>query len=295
MANDVRNILVPLNGAGNIDAVLRVGLLHARAFNAHLSTVLVGDDPNEMAALTGEGLSSAMINEMMEAAEHEAHRRMLQVRLKFDAFIRDNDIEPKQGFLENDPLAHSRLSASLEFLTGSEHEAVTWRARLSDLTLMPHLGPNDNARASEVLHAVLYDSGCPLVIAPPTPPVSSGKRLCIAWNGTAEAASALRGALPYAKQAEAVQILTSVDYHRRGPEADTVQDYLKLHGVNAEIRNFKGIERDVGAGILAACADFGADMLTMGAYSHSRLRQMIMGGATRHVLEHAGITVLMSR
>ncbi|WP_243443995.1 universal stress protein [Asaia prunellae] len=160
---------------------------------------------------------------------------------------------------------------------------------------MPHLGPNDNARASEVLHAVLYDSGCPLVIAPPSPPVTSGTRLCIAWNGTAEAASALRGAIPYARQAQAVQILTSVDYHRRGPEADTVQDYLKLHGINAEIRAFKSIERDVGAGILAACADFGADMLTMGAYSHSRLRQMILGGATRHVLETAGITVLMSR
>lgn len=295
MANDVRNILVPLNGAGNIDAVLRVGLLHAQTFNAHLSTVLVGDDPNEMAALTGEGLSSSMINEMMEAAEHEAHRRMLQVRLKFDAFIRDNGIQPKKGFLEDDPLSHAQLSASLEFLTGSEHEAVTWRARLSDLTLMPHLGPNDNARASEVLHAVLYDSGCPLVIAPPTPPATSGKRLCIAWNGTSEAASALKGALPYAKKAEGVQILTSPDYHRRGPEADTVQDYLKLHGVDAEIRVFKAIDRDVGAGILAACSDFGADMLSMGAYSHSRLRQMILGGATRHILEHATITVLMSR
>lgn len=295
MANDVRNILVPLNGAGNIDAVLRVGLLHARAFNAHLSTVMVGDDPNEMAALTGEGLSSAMIGEMMEAAEHEAHRRMLQVRLKFDAFVRENDIVPKHGFLEEDPLAQSRLSASLEFLTGSEHEAVTWRARLSDLTLMPHLGVSDNARASEVLHAVLYDSGCPLVIAPPTPPESSGRRLCIAWNGTAEAGSALRGAIPFARKAEAVQILASVDYHRRGPEAETVQDYLRLHGVEAEIRRFHAIDRNIGAGILQACSDFGADMLSMGAYSHSRLRQMILGGATRHVLENATITVLMSR
>lgn len=295
MYSEVRNILVPLNGGGNVDAVLKVALLNARRFSAHISAALVGDDPNEAAALAGEGMSSSMLHEMIEAAEHESHRRMLQIRLKFNAFLHENDIEQQAGFIPRAAAENDRTTASLEFLTGSEHEAVTWRARLADMTLMPHLGPRDNARASEVLHAVLFDSGRPLVIAPPEPPQSCGKRICIAWNGTAEASAALRATLAWARTADAVQILTSPDYHRRGPDAEKVQDYLRLHDIDASIRTFSAQGRDVGASILSACEDFGADMLSLGAYSHSRLRQMILGGVTRLVLETAPITVLMSR
>lgn len=295
MLNDIRNILLPLNGNGDIDAALQLGLLYAKHFKAHLSAVTIGDDPNETAALAGEGLSGSMINEMMAAAEHESQRRLLQVHLKFDNFVREHNVANRRNALPSDLPPDGQVSASLETLTGSEHEAVTWRARLADMTLMPHLAKNDDARASETLHAVLFDSGRPLVIAPPRPPVHFGRRICIAWNGTAEAAAALRSVLPWARHAETVQVLTSPEYHRRGPEAEKVLAYLSLHGVEASVRTFQSKDRDVGAGMMEACYDLGADMLAMGAYSHSRLRQMIIGGVTRHVLEKSTISVLMSR
>ncbi|AOX19448.1 universal stress protein [Kozakia baliensis] len=295
MYSEIRNILIPLNGGGNIDSVLKTGFAYAKLFNAHLSTVLVGDDPNEAAALAGEGLSGAMIHEMMEAAEHESQRRMLQIRLKFDSFVEEHGIVREHTFVPGRLPEGDRVSATLELLTGSEHEAVTWRARLSDMTLMPHLSLTDNVRASETLHAVLFDSGRPLVIAPVEPPKTFGKRICIAWNGTSEASAALRAVLPWAHQADEVQVLYSPEYHRRGPEAEKVLDYLQLHGIQATIAPFGSKERNVGVGLLEACQEFGADMLAMGAYSHSRLRQMIIGGVTRHVLEKAKLVVLMSR
>jgi nucleotide-binding universal stress UspA family protein len=172
---------------------------------------------------------------------------------------------------------------------------VTWRARLSDMTVVPHPDSGDEVSSSETLHAVLFDSGRPVIIAPKKPPATVGRRLCIAWNGTAEASAALKGILPWATQAEAVRVLYSSDYQRRGPEAHEVMDYLLAHHVQADIQHFSPHERDVGAGLLRACRDFGADMLGMGAYSHSRLRQLILGGVTRHVLEKAELTVLMSR
>ncbi len=72
-------------------------------------------------------------------------------------------------------------------------------------------------------------------------------------------------------------------------------EYLAAHSIKADAVEFQPVDRDVGKGLLAACKEFEANMLAMGAYSHSRLRQLILGGVTRHVLETADITVLMSR
>ena len=83
---------------------------------------------------------------------------------------------------------------------------------------------------------------------------------------------------------------------RRGPSASEVVEYISHHGVAAEVGEFRPIDRVVGAGMLAAAMDWGADLMSMGAYSSaSRLRQLILGGTTRHILEHAALPVLMNR
>ena len=74
-----------------------------------------------------------------------------------------------------------------------------------------------------------------------------------------------------------------------------VLGYLALHSIHPEVAQFRSMDRDVGRGMLAAAREFGADLLAMGAYSHSRLRQLILGGVTRHVLENAALPVMMAR
>ena len=122
-----------------------------------------------------------------------------------------------------------------------------------------------------------------------------GTRVCVAWNGTAESAAAVQAALPWLQRAEAVRILSADEYQRAGPLAPDLANYLALHGVEAELGRFRPLDREVGAGMLAAAREFRADLLTMGAYSHSRLRQLILGGVTRHVLEYADLPVIMNR
>ena len=128
-----------------------------------------------------------------------------------------------------------------------------------------------------------------------TAPDSIGKRICIAWNGTAESAAAVLGALPWLQRAEAVRILTAEGYQRRGPAAPELASYLAMHHVHADVATFTPVDRDVGKGLLAAATQFNADLLVMGAYSHSRLRQLILGGVTRSVLENARLPVMMNR
>jgi nucleotide-binding universal stress UspA family protein len=90
-------------------------------------------------------------------------------------------------------------------------------------------------------------------------------------------------------------VLTSDEYHRRGPSGAEVVEYIAHHGVTADNATFRSIDRVVGAGLLAAATEFRADLMSMGAYSTSRLRQLILGGTTTHVLENAKLPVLMNR
>ncbi|MGE4481291.1 universal stress protein [Acidocella sp.] len=287
----VRKFLLPVSSTASAEAALQAGLLLARMWNAHLEVLHVQADTREIAPFAGEGLSGALIEDMMSATEREGSTRAQGLREMFSLAT--------QGAGVPVGAAHrgaSEPSAAFVVMTGREEQLVAYKARLADLTIVPHPLAGEDVAAAEALHAVLFDSGRPVLLAPVVPPASIGKRIAIAWNGTANAASALASVMPFVRQAEAVRILASEDYSRPGPSPQEVREYVSHHGVEAEIAFFRPVERSTGAGLLAAAASFGADLMSMGAYStSSRLRQLILGGITRHVLENAQISVLMNR
>jgi len=290
----IRKLLLPLTGTSAGEAALMMALSIARDWGAHVLALHVRVDSRDVAPLAGEGLSGAMIEEMMSATDAESLTRATAVRALFEATV------AAQGVPVGDPgpVPHGGTrgpTASFATVTGREEDLVAQQARLADLTVVPHPEASDDVSSSEALHAVLFDSGRPVLIAPPKAPGPLGRRICLAWNGTAESASAVYAMLPWLPRAEAVRILTAEEYQRRGPAAQDLAAYLALHDVPAEVATFRPIDREVGAGLLAAAGEFGADMLCMGAYSHSRLRQLLLGGVTRHVLEHAALPVLMNR
>jgi nucleotide-binding universal stress UspA family protein len=260
-------------------------------WNAHLQVLHIKVDSRDIAPLAGEGLSGAMIEEMMSATEKESGSRALNLREMFALATEAETVPVGPGMAgSNEP------SASFTTMTGREDEIIAHQARLADLTIVPHPQAGEDVAAADALHAVLFDSGRPVLLAPVDPPATIGKRIAVAWNGTSNAASALASAMPFIRQAEAVCILHSPDYVRRGPTAGEVAAYISQHGVTAETKEFFAIDRVAGAGLLAAAIEFKADLMSMGAYSTaSRLRQLILGGTTRHVLENAMLPVLMNR
>ncbi len=286
----IRKLLLPLTGTAAGEAALSTALLTARIWSAHVTALHVRVDSRDVAPLAGEGLSGAMIEEMMSATEKESTDRAHAVRAMFERFVASEGVEVTEA-----RRGSTTATASFATITGREEDLVAQQARLADLTIVPHPEAGEDVSSSDALHAVLFDSGRPVLIAPQKAPTTIGTRICVAWNGTAESASAVLGALPWMQRATAVRVLTSDEYHRRGPQAADLVAYLNLHGISPDIASFRAIDKDVGAGLLAATRDFGADMLAMGAYSHSRLRQLILGGVTRHVLENATIPVMMNR
>ncbi len=286
----VRKFLLPVSSSASAEAALHAGLMLAKMWNAHLQVLHIRVDARDIAPLAGEGLSGSMIEEMMSATEKESGKRALALRELFALAT-----EQEHVMIGDALRGRNEPSASFMTMSGREDEVIAHQARLADLTIVPHPQAGEDVAAADALHAVLFDSGRPVLLAPVEAPASIGKRVVIAWNGTANAASALASVMPFVRQAEAVRILTSPDYFRTGPSAADVAEYISHHGVTADIGYFHPVGRVVGAGLLAAAAEFGADLMSMGAYSSSRLRQLILGGTTRHVLENAQLPVLMNR
>jgi nucleotide-binding universal stress UspA family protein len=286
----IRKLLLPLTGTAAGEAALTTALMIARQWNAHVTALHVRVDSRDVAPLAGEGLSGAMIEEMMSATEKESSDRAHAVRSMFERFVTGHDVSVQEPHPRAD-----HPTASFAAVTGREEDIVAQQARLADLTVVPHPDAGEDVSSSDALHAVLFDSGRPVLISPQVAPTTIGTRICLAWNGTAESASSALAALPWMQRAESVRILSAEGYQRRGPAAPDLAAYLALHDVDADIINFRSANGSVGAGLLAAAMEFGCDLLSMGAYSHSRLRQLIRGGVTRHVLEHARLPVMMNR
>jgi nucleotide-binding universal stress UspA family protein len=286
----IRKLLLPLTGTAAGEAALTTALMIARRWNAHVTALHVRVDSRDVAPLAGEGLSGSMIEEMMSATEKESSERAHAVRTMFERFVARQDVAVQEAHPHAD-----HATASFAAVTGREEDIVAQQARISDLTVVPHPDAGEDVSSSDALHAVLFDSGRPVLISPHAAPKTIGTRVCLAWNGTAESASSVTAAMPWMQRAEAVRILSAEGYQRRGPGAPDLVAYLNLHGVHPDIVMFRSVGNSVGAGLLAAAAEFGCDLLSMGAYSHSRLRQLILGGVTRHVLEAANLPVMMNR
>lgn len=286
----IRKVLLPLTGTKAGEAALAAALIVARIWSAHVTALHVRVDSRDVAPLAGEGLSGAMIEEMMSATEREGAERANAIHAMFDRFVAQHGV-----ILDEPRFGATTATASFASVMGREEDLVAQLARLADLTVVPHPEAGEDVSSSDALHAVLFDSGRPALIAPRIAPASIGRRVCVAWNGTAESAAAVWAAIPWMQRAEAVCVLSADEYQRRGPAAPDLAGYLACHDIRPELATFKPVDREVGAGLLAAARQFGADLLAMGAYSHSRLRQLILGGVTRHVLDRADLPVMMCR
>jgi nucleotide-binding universal stress UspA family protein len=167
-------------------------------------------------------------------------------------------------------------------------------ARLYDLTVLGRPGDNALSPPIALLEAVLFDSGRPILVTPPRAPAQLGRRTLIAWNGSTESARAVAFARPFLARAEQIVVLTVEGGSVSGPEAEDVAAALRRDGIAAAAMRVGEDGRSAGEAILATAAEQGTDLLIKGAYTNSRLRQMIFGGATSHILRKADLPVLMS-
>jgi nucleotide-binding universal stress UspA family protein len=177
---------------------------------------------------------------------------------------------------------------------------VAVHAYYADLVIVARPRPIDQTSDQPGLaESLVSSSGRPIILFPLSGVASRVRRILLGWNARRESIRAVADALPLLARADAVEVLI-VDYqrqrerHGQEPGADIAR-HLALHGAKVDVQLLSSGGQEVGHLLLSQAAAFGADLLVMGAYSHSRLHEWMFGGVTRTVLYEAGLPVLMSR
>ncbi|MGI3163825.1 universal stress protein [Pseudooceanicola sp. 200-1SW] len=176
---------------------------------------------------------------------------------------------------------------------------VAWRARFSDLVVLPKpYGEGKGVEDEPIIESVLFEGRTPVLVMPDAPAAAlESKTPLIAWNETPEALAAVRKSLPMLQKAAAVHVVV-IDPPMHGPDRSDpggmLAAWLARHGVATEIDVISKTMPRISDLICRHATDIGADMVIMGAYGHSRFREAILGGATRHMLEGTELPIFMA-
>ena len=261
----------------------------AGPFDAHVEVLHVRADPrNEIMAYVGEDMSGPMVQEVLEVAEARATDLAQKARKSFEdactlAQVPIAEFAPGPG----------GVSASWHEETGYAESWIERRGRLADLTVIQRPTAVEDVVTRRAVEIAILGTGRPLLVTPPTVPERIGGNVAIAWNGSAEAARSVGVAMPFLAKASSVTVLSADKGQTPGPDAADLVDYLTWHGIKARVAAVAVEGGSTGKALLAEASNAGADLMVMGAYTHSRIREMIMGGVTRRVLDETGIPVLM--
>ncbi|GJE73973.1 universal stress protein [Methylorubrum suomiense] len=167
-------------------------------------------------------------------------------------------------------------------------------ARLFSATVVGRPGPEDGAPRMTTFETALFESGRPILLAPPEAPSCLGESILIAWNGSTETARAIAFAMPFLRRARRTLVLSAEGGMVPGPSAEDVARSLALEGIEASHKELLAGRRTPGELYLDTAESVGCDLIIKGAYTQSRLRQMIFGGPTSHILSQARVPVLMA-
>ncbi|HXP78022.1 MAG TPA: universal stress protein [Stellaceae bacterium] len=279
----IRTILVPVTGTDADPAAFTAALTAARLLGAHLDFLHVHMDPSEIAAAFATDVGGGMVSAgLIESLEAEADQREKKAQTSFQAFC-------ERERLAERPTPSEPVSAQWHREIGNESAWIGEYGRTSDLVVV---GRPEQGAAREMLEAALLDTGRPLLI-PGTAPLLP-ETVAIAWKSTREAARAVTAAAPFLAKAKRIVILTVAENDRMDRESGArLFATLQRHNASTEARHVQPGSHGAAATLLSAAADVGAGLLVMGGYSHSRVRELIFGGVTAHILRDAVLPVLM--
>ncbi len=284
----VRKILVPLSGADTEAAVLGTAMTVARTFGAQLVGLFVRSDPADALPYLGDGVSGQVIEQLMQAAKDGSDKASAHARKTF------TERAAKAGL----PLVEKGNSSTLpsaRFLdvAGHRDDVVARHSSLSDIVVFGE--DNAGVAGGSTLEAAMMSAGRPVLIAPKACAIHVGGTIAIGWDQSPMAAHAITAAIPFLDIAKSVTILCIGEQNLEPEPGSLLVDYLSLHGISAGIRVVEQANgRSIGGALLDEAEKIDADLLVVGGYGHSRLREFIIGGATQHIRSHATIPVLMA-
>ena len=277
----MKTILVPIEPHESIQSVLETALLAAGKFDGRIEGFA-------LRPAIGELVTMDPVNSLTVVSLRDNDLEIIkEARAIFEAFMRDKQVPRLDG------AGPSVSSAWFDSAPGGE-DFVGSYGRLFDLIVLGRPAKGRQGPRMTTLESALFESGRPVLLAPPTPPRRIGDTILVAWNCSTEQARATALAMPLLRKAGRVIICTVEGFTVPGPTGEQMARNLLMNDVRAEATTIAPGQRRAGEVILGQADALGCDLIVKGAYTQSRLRQMIFGGTTQHILTHATVPVLLA-
>jgi nucleotide-binding universal stress UspA family protein len=278
----IKRILVPLPGSASHTGQIETALSAAKALGAHVQALFISEPP----PVTRGGLTVTEMGRTVTApVDWHAEERERTAREAREVFAQACALVGISMLSANDEPG-SPLAASWREAEGSYVEIAAQRAAAFDLMVAASATVMESFMA--IAEQSLLQTRRPVLLAPARLQSDLTDSVMIAWDESPECWHAVSAAIPFMQLAKSVRVI-SVDRdasNRQASQAEVLA-YLRCHGIGATAQVVAPELRSVGDTLLAAGAEHEAGLLIMGAYSHSRLREMLLGGATRHILKNA--------
>ena len=235
--------------------------------------------------IAGEGIT--LPGDYLAEFEEEGRQQAEAARLKFVELLDAKGI-PLGG------LDASGLRAGWTEMVGSGPEGIGEYGRLFDLVILGRSVEDSTVDWKTTAEAVMFDSGRPLLIVGDEIPATIGQKILLAWNGSTETARTLTGAMAILTDIDEVLVVTVEGAVVWGPAGEDICRHLNASGISSTARTIDRGTGGIGQAFLEAADQFSADLIIKGAFTHSRLRQLIFGGATSELINGSTVPILLS-
>jgi nucleotide-binding universal stress UspA family protein len=278
----MKTILVPIQNIPTMKSTLETAVLLAQRTGAYIEGVPLWFGAPEF--VVAELASSFSIETLRARREEETSG----ARKLFETFMQEHGVAGARTIADRPWFGWFAEVPPGESLVGSH-------GRVFDVIVMSRPDADTASLHNRAIESGLFESGRPVLLSPPTPPRQIATNIMIHWNGSTEQARANALAMPLLRAAGRVTVLTVIGGQGvPGPSADQLRKQLRYNGIAAEPMSIELEGRSTGEAVLAAAKAEGCDLLVKGAFTRHRLRQMIFGGATSHIMHHADLPLLMA-
>ena len=283
----IRKILVPVSGEDGDAVALSAALKLAERFGAQIEALHVQASGDAALPFLGDTASGAVIEEIIDRIEEEAKKRAAKARSGFDKW------REKAGLPEGAKPGGISASAVYRQETGDRDGLLGLHARCSDLIVVRAATSEDDAAVAADIEVILMGSGRPVLLVPAELSPNFANKVVAAWNDSVESARALAAALPLLEKADSVTVASVSTGEKDTPDLEMVSQYLTAHGIAASTTVIEAGDEEISDVLIQHARRHDGALLVMGAYSHSRLREQVLGGVTQDILDFTEIPVLL--
>ena len=273
----MRNILLPFEYIETIPHLVDCAVSLAKKYNSSVSGVAIHQRIDSFIAQEG--------SIVFDSLHHDENK---EEAIKYKEKFIDHINTLKKSDSDLSDLKYKWLSEELE-----NQKYLGDLSRVYNVVIISRPYQELQSASLSSIQTILFDGGRPVMLIPMNKQIDIGKEVVISWNCTTESSRAVFAALPILKKANNVTILTVEKFITDGPSGEQVSELLASHGIDAKPVTISGDEKKIGDAILDFSKSVDADLIVKGAYTQSRLREIIFGGATRHLMLHSEIPIYL--